>query len=324
MIGSRGALPNIRSPWIDEGVFWIPGCDVDSCRFQNAGAEAYGPVDLPRSLKVSSDTYYYNLAYNFDVRRGFDQDSIQQAAMEFGYGMPTGITLPNERAGFMPTPESLKERFPDGNPWTTGMTINTSIGQGDVVATPIQIANSYATIANGGQHFAPGLADAALDPITCEVEQQYGPRLLNEIFFPPEFRDPIMEGLTGAVAESDGTEDAGTATLAFQAVGFPLDTWPVAGKTGTSEKTGPNGVPLADFAMFAGFGPIDDPRWAGTVILEEAGFGGNYAAPIFATVMNAIATDTVPRALTAAEIANGATAGDADGVCQPNSAEETS
>lgn len=309
MIGSRGALPNVRSPWLDEGVFWIPGCDVDSCRFQNAGAEAYGPVDLPRSLKVSSDTYYYNLAYNFDVRRGFDQDAIQQAAIEFGFGSPTGITLPNERAGFMPTPESLKERFPDGNPWTTGMTINTSIGQGDVVATPVQIANAYATIANGGLHFAPGLADAVLDPITGEVEQRYRPRLLNEVYFPAEFRDPIMEGLVGAVAESDGTDDAGTATLAFQSVGFPLATWPVAGKTGTSEKLGPNGVPLADFAMFAGFGPVEDPQWVGTVILEEAGFGGNYAAPVFAAVMNAIATGTVPPALTAAEVADGAAAG---------------
>lgn len=310
MIGSRGIL-GVRSPFNDEGVFFVPGCDSDTCRFQNAGAEVMGPVDLPASLAVSSDTYYYNLAYNFDVRRGFDQDSIQQAAKKWGYGQPTGVTLPNESPGRMPTPEERRrlheeapEAFPDPE-WRTGDTIITSIGQGDVLATPMQIANSYATIANGGMHFAPGLADAVLDPITGEVEQEYGPRLLDEIFFPDDFRDPILEGLIGAVAESDGTEDGGTATRAFEQVGFPLGTWPVAGKTGTSEKTGPNGVPLADFAMFAGFGPVSDPEWAGAIVLEEAGFGGNVAAPVFARVLVAIANGTVPRALTVDEIAEG-------------------
>ena len=317
MIGSRGIL-GVRSPYLDEGVFFVPGCEADSCRFQNAGAEVMGPVDLPRSLAVSSDTYYYNLAYNFDVRRGFDQDSIQKAAVEFGYGTPSGVTLPNESPGRMPTPderrrlhEEAPEAFPDPE-WRTGDTIITSIGQGDVLATPMQIANSYATIANGGSHFAPGLADAVLDPITGEVEQEYGPRLLNEIYFPDEFRDPIVEGLVGAVAQSDGTEDGGTATRAFESVGFPLGTWPVAGKTGTSEKLGPDGIPLADFAMFAAFGPVTDPQWAGVVVLEEAGFGGNVAAPIFATVLNAIVADDVPRALTLDEVADGVTA-DADG-----------
>ena len=304
LLGSRGVL-DIRSPYEDMGSYRIPGCLDDSCVFSNAGNAILGPVDLRRALTLSSDVYFYNLAANFD-RLQFDRDSVQQAALDFGFGSPTGVQLPNERIGRIPTPESIAAQFEaqqaEGGPeifttgtWTTGMTLNTSIGQGDVLATPLQIATAYGAIANGGTVYAPNLATAVRDPITDAVEISYQPRVINQLYYPSLIADPIRDGLAGVTTFDDGDQE-GTATQAFADVFFPHAAWPVAGKTGTSEKTG-----VADFALFAGFGPLPNPEYLGVVVLEEAGFGGAVAAPVLARIFESIATSTVPEVLTEAE-----------------------
>lgn len=300
LLGSRGVL-DIRSPYNDTGVYYIPTCPNDpTCRFQNAGAKAYGPVDLRTALTVSSDTYFYNLAANFD-RLQFDRDSVQQAAEMFGFGAPTGVTLPNESAGYIPTPErrrALHEADPEAFPfpdWTTGATIQTSIGQGDVLATPLQIAGAYAALANGGRYYSPNLAAAVLDPLTGEPELEFGPRFQRQIYYPSKIADPILDGLKGVTTVENG-DLSGTAVGAFADVGFPHAAWPVAGKTGTSEKDG-----LADFALFVGYGPLPESEYVAVTVLEEAGFGGNVAAPVIATIFERIATDSVEPALTQAE-----------------------
>ena len=300
LLGSRGVL-DINSPYNDQGVYVIPTCPDDpTCRFQNAGQKAYGPVDLARALTVSSDTYFYNLAANFD-RLQFDRDSVQQAAELFGFHNQTGITLPGESAGYLPTPERRQARH-DENPeafpfpdWRTGDTIQTAIGQGDVLATPVQIAAGYATLANGGSFYSPNLADAVLDPVTEEVELDFGARLQRTIYYPQKFSDPITLGLQEVTTFENGTE-GGTAYTAFADVAFPHASWPVAGKTGTSEKDG-----VADFALFAGYGPLPSPSYVGVIVMEEAGFGGEVAAPVIARLFGAIANESVPEAKTEAE-----------------------
>ncbi len=303
LIGSRGIL-RVTSPFLDEGVYRIPNCTTEDCVFTNAGSVPLGPVDLRLALTLSSDVYFYNLAANFD-RLAFDTDSVQQSAELFGFGAPTGVTLPSESAGRIPTPErrrALHEENPEAYPfpeWRTGDTLNTAIGQGDVLATPLQIANAYAVIANGGTLYAPNLGRTVLDPITGETELEFGPRIIRELYWPPEVRNPIWDGLAGVTTYNDGA-NVGTAVQAFADVGFPHDRWPVAGKTGTSEKQSA-ASPIADFALFAGYGPLPNPDYVAVAVLEEAGFGGDVAAPVIARIFERIANDTVPEVLTEAE-----------------------
>ena len=169
LIGSRGIL-SINDPFYDEGVFLIPSCEGGTCRFQNAGEAAYGDVDLRLALTYSSDVYFYNLAASFDILPGFDLESVQVAAKSFGYGSRTGVTLAGEGSGRIPTLASRRDAYrenPDAfltGQWLTGDTLNTSIGQGDVLATPLQIVNSYSALVNGGTLYAPNLGQRILDP----------------------------------------------------------------------------------------------------------------------------------------------------------------
>ena len=291
LLGPRGFL-RIDQYTPDPGYYELFSCEGDQCRFTNANETEYGDVDLRRSLTVSSDVYYYKLAEQFSVRRGFDTDEVQQTAREFGFGAASGIALPYEQAGLMPDPEIKKQRheenpeaFPDSD-WRTGDTLNVSIGQGDVNATPLQLANAYAVFANGGTLYAPNIAARVLDPLTGEVIMEFGPRVINQVWMPPEVRDPIIEGLLGVTQQEEGT--------AFDAfLDFPTLSWPVAAKTGTSEVDG-----KSDFAVFAAFGPEPEADYVMSLVLEEAGFGGEAAAPVVRRVLEPIATESVEERLT--------------------------
>ena len=137
-----------------------------------------------------------------------------------------------ERIGRIPTPESIALLFEEEpevyatGTWTTGMTLNTSIGQGDVLATPLQIATAYAAIANGGTVYAPNLALSVNDPITDEVEISYEARVINELYYPPLISEPISAGLAGVTTFDDG-ENEGTATQAFAEVSSHIRSGPL-------------------------------------------------------------------------------------------------
>jgi penicillin-binding protein 2 len=295
LLGPRGFL-RIDQYTPDPGYYELVSCEGDQCRFQNANEAEYGDVDLRRSLTVSSDVYFYKLAEQFSVRRGFDTDEVQQTAREFGFGAASGIALPYEATGLIPDPEIKQQRheenpeaFPDAD-WRTGDTLNVSIGQGDVNATPLQIANAYAVFANGGTLFAPNIAARVIDPITGEIIMEFGPRVVNEVWLPPEARDPIVDGLIGVTQQEEGT-----AFDAFE--DFPTLSWQVAAKTGTSEVDG-----KSDFAVFAAFGPEPESEYVVAIVLEEAGFGGEAAAPVVRRVLEPIATNTVAERLTDEEL----------------------
>lgn len=311
MLGPRGVL-NPGAEWQDTGFYTLDPC-LGECLFRNAGGQAYGPVDLPLALTYSSDVYFYNLAAGFSMRPGFDEESPQRAAALFGFGKTTGITLPQESPGRLPTREwlsSLCRDYPEDYSdcrWGTGRTLNTAIGQGDVLATPMQIVNAYATFANGGTLYQPNLVRAVVDPFDGTDITTFEPRVLREVYYPDGFRQYIDLGLAGVTTVHVSDKIQGTAYDPF--INFPHDSWPVAGKTGTSERQSLNPNELtADTALFAAWGPTYDPRYVAAAVLEEAGFGGTAAAPIIARIFQAIANDAVPTAYNRAELAEQAAA----------------
>ena len=266
----------------DRGSYTIPECK-GQCTFKNAENAVHGLVDLPRALTVSSDVYFYQLGAQFDQQRGALGDPIEEATTAFGFGQETGIPLPGEQVGFVPTKDHAKARheanptaFPK-NDWFVGDNLNLAIGQGDTVVTPLQLADAYGAFANGGTLYSPNIASAILAPGgTNQVVRTIEPRTLRTIDMPPEVRDPIFAGLVGVTQQKDGT-----AYGSFQ--GFPAG-WTVAGKTGTAQVTG-----KTDTALFAGFGPAESPKYVAVAVLEESGFGARAAAPVVRAIFEPLA-----------------------------------
>ncbi|HVM10244.1 MAG TPA: penicillin-binding protein 2 [Acidimicrobiales bacterium] len=268
----------------DPGFYNVPNCKGEKCQFQNAGRQPHGRVDLRRSLTVSSDVYYYQLGARFWLERSRYPNALQDASRDFGLGARTGIPLPTEKAGVIPSPEWKKEfctkvRCLDDR-WFTGDSINMSIGQGDVLVTPLQLAMSYAVFANGGIRFEPRIASRVVaSGTTDKVVREEPVKESGRLDLPAGIRDPVLQGLRGVIEREEGT-----AFYAFS--GFPRG-FPVAGKTGTAQVRGKQ-----DSAIFAAFAPADNPQYAISVVLEEAGFGGSSAAPIARRILEGIATGT--------------------------------
>ena len=307
----------------DTGTYRYPFCveESDTCVFESPYCCERG-VDLRDAITVSSDTYFYRLGgEGFFVRRSPLDEGIQESARAFGLGSHTGIPLPHERAGVVPDKEYYDYQFEQGvflrggDQWFAGDTINLAIGQGNLLATPLQMANLYAVLASEGKVHQPNIATRVTDR-DGEVLEEFGPRLVRELDWTAQVARPLLDGLNGVTAYNLPSSTGGEALLrgtAYEAfnlpgeggVNFPLDAWPVAGKTGTAEKRGE-----ADYAWFAAFGPATwpergyrhTPEVVVAMVLEQAGFGGDVAAPAVARVLLPIATDTVERARTAREV----------------------
>jgi penicillin-binding protein 2 len=275
----------------DPGRYQIENCqnlETGGCVFRNAGETPYGSVDLRRSLIVSSDVYYYRIGDRFWASSDrYGSTGIQDMARSFGFGETNGVDLPSQSAGFLPTPQGKAERhqlnptaFPDGR-WRTGDNVNISIGQGDVLITPLQLANAYAALANGGTLYAPHLLHEIRDGRTGEVEERFEPQVVRQLDLDPEWLAIITEALSQVV--TDRSDARGTAAGAF--TGFPLFQFPIAGKTGTAQVSGNR----ADNSMFAAYGPLPAPRYAVVAVLENAGFGGRAAAPAVRRMFDALA-----------------------------------
>lgn len=271
-----------HTSYVDRG-----GYEVGNITVYNAGKQAFGSVDLARSLTVSSDVYYYWLGDRFWRERDTYGDGIQDTARHFGLGSRTGIDLPGESSGLIPDPESKRARhesnpeaFPEGN-WYSGDNVNIAIGQGDVLVTPLQLSRVYATIANGGTVYTPRIVSRVLesgdDPSQPpSVVREVEPMVTDMVPMPATTLDPIMNGLAGVTSSHEGT-----AYTAFR--GFDLVSFPVLGKTGTAQVNG-----KADTAIFAAFGPRANPEYAVVAILEESGFGSDSAAPVVRRVFEVI------------------------------------
>jgi penicillin-binding protein 2 len=319
-----------QQPTSDPGFWRMQSCliaegDVEAARAggcikRNAGDATMEGVDLEHSLTFSSDTYYYKLGEAFWIspEAVIPDDGIQRVASSFGLGATTGVQLPGEKAGLMPTAELKRQRhednpeaFPFGD-WFPGDNANIAIGQGDVAITPLQLTNAYAALANGGTVHSPNIVRSVIPPDE-RPPIQFEPRVLRVVDVPDTIEQPILDGLLGVTLQPKVQLDrpGGTAYAAFNepssgGVDFDLYSWPVAGKTGTAEVVG-----QADNSLFAAFGPSGSTRWgtpvlepeyAMVVVLEEAGFGSKAAAPMVARVFDLFANDEVPTALTQDEI----------------------
>lgn len=234
---------------------------------QNAGGVSFGPLQLSEALKVSSDIFFYTLGgrLNQDIEED-GKEFIQDWAEQLGLGAPTGIDVPGEAAGLVPNPawraDLLKEGLTD-RPWTSGDSVNLSVGQGDLQADPLQMAVAYAAIANGGTVVRPHVGLRAQDP-AGRVVQEVNPTPRREVEIDPEWRSAIMRGLTAAAMEPGGTS--------YSVFGnFPFD---VAGKTGTAETS--SGI---DQSWYVAVAPADDPEIVVAFTFEQGGFGVDTAAP---------------------------------------------
>jgi penicillin-binding protein 2 len=284
------------TPVDDIGTFTVPGCEKAAqhslCVFHDDDNSAAGLINLPSALTVSSDYYFYNLGYLFwSQTNRFGQTPIQNVAAEYGLTQTTNIDLPQEVQGRVDSPEvrqQLHAAAPKAFPyvsWFTGDNIEMAFGQGTTALTPIALANAYATFANGGTRYAPEVAAAVVDP-HGKVVVRYTPRVLGHVSLPASVRDPILQGLTGVVADPSGTGYG-----PFHAnINFSLSSFPIAGKTGTASNR-----PLVEpNSWFVGFGPTTHPRYVVLCVIDEGGYGAEASAPVVAKTFNYLVAHPVP------------------------------
>ncbi len=227
--------------------------------FHNVEAGVYSSMSLRTALAESCDTWFYRLGdliwRSNPAKKG---TLIQQWARRLGLGAPTGIDLSGEASGTVPTPAWFRRQF--GYPWTEGQTINLSIGQGTLQASPLQLAVAYSAFVNGGTVVRPHVAraiirGASVRPLRFKPVRKV--RLVDA--------DVIREGLYMAAHDA-----AGTSASIF--ANFPV---PVAGKTGTAETC--HGCD--DHSWYASFAPYRHPKVVVVVMIEHGGFGAQAAAP---------------------------------------------
>ncbi len=216
----------------------------------------HGQVDLLDAIKMSCNSFFYRLS----LKTGLDAWS--DYAKRFGFGSPTGIDLSGESAGIVPDKAYL-DRLYGKNGWTNGMLLNLGIGQGDLLVTPLQMAQFAMILANRGTYFPPHLIRRVYDPELHQyTNQKPQPKTVEGVS--QRTYAVIAEGMFKVVNEERGT---GRASY--------LPDHKVAGKTGTAQN--PHGE---DHAWFIGFAPYEIPQVAICVFVENGGGGGANAAPI--------------------------------------------
>jgi penicillin-binding protein 2 len=234
--------------------------------FENAGRAPHGPVALRQALSVSSDVYFYLLGQKAETTG--DGLLIQRWARKLGIGHTTGIDLPSETPGRVPTPKWRQEWNEAGlseepRPWTVGDNVNLSVGQGDLLTNPLQMAVAYAAIANRGKVVTPRLGLRIEDSSGRPLQELAAPTA-RKIDIDPTYREAILDGLRSAA-----NDPGGTSTPVFE--GFPVE---VAGKTGTAERFG-----HGDQSWYIALAPYPNPRYVVAVTIEGGGFGAEAAAP---------------------------------------------
>lgn len=247
--------------------------EIGNTTFSCWKKDGHGEIDIVKAIAYSCDVYFYNLGLEIGI------DRLSRYAKACGLGRKTGIDLPYEEKGFVPTRSWKKNffRILSQKRWYPGETIVMSIGQGYLTVTPLQMAMLYSAIANGGYTYRPHLVRAMKRDTR---ESIFKPGLAGHLPFSRENLDIIKEGLYEAV------EGQGTGIFA------KIDNISVAGKTGTAQVIGSgkfedSEVPFRyrDHAWFCGFAPYESPELVTVVLIEHGGNGAEVAAPIFKEIM---------------------------------------
>jgi len=263
-VGKRTAQQTIYDP----GYF-----QFGNHRFRDDKPGGHGTVDMYKSLVASCDTYYYMLGNDLGI------DNIARFIGQFGFGAKTGIDVEGEATGVLPSQEWKRKRFrkPEQQKWYAGETVSVGIGQGYNAYTPLQMALAMATIANNGVMYRPHLVNY-IENIKSGERTLVEPKMQRTIALKPENIEFIKRALAGVNIE-------GTGARAFAKAEYTS-----GGKTGTAqvvamkqnEKYNEKNVAERhrDHALFIAFAPLESPKIALAVVVENAGFGAVAAAPI--------------------------------------------
>jgi penicillin-binding protein 2 len=258
-------------------------------RFRDSKPGGHGIVDMYKSIVLSSDVYYYMLANDMGI------DAIAGFMKRFGFGTRTGIDIEGEAAGVLPSPEWKLTRFsrPEQQKWYAGETISIGIGQGYNAYTPLQLAVALATLADNGAMFRPRLVSHVDNPRTGE-RRYFEPELVRQVQLQPEHIAFIKQAMAGVNIE-------GTAARSFVGAQYTS-----GGKTGTAQVVGLKqgekyeeekvAERLRDHSLYIAFAPLDGPKIALAVLVENGGFGSRTAAPIARTVLDYFLLGKLPRA----------------------------
>lgn len=252
---------------------------LDRQQFRNWNPHVNRPMTLPEALAESCDTYFYEIGNRFYEQGEEGRARMQQWARRFGFGSPTGIDIGGEEPGLVPTPEWRRKTFTSDwdRAWNPGDSIQLSIGQKDLLVTPLQMAAFYAMLANGGNLVTPYLVASVEQP-----GSPGSPRLVLRRFA-PERPQPAGVDTAALAAVRDGLWRAthsinGTASGVF--AGYEV---PISGKTGTAEKVVrlPGYPPghLEDQSWWCGWGPSESARLVVCALIENGGHGSAAAAP---------------------------------------------
>jgi penicillin-binding protein 2 len=261
--------------WTGMGEDWSKRC------WKRTG---HGTESFMDGMADSCDIVFYEIGHDFYKREG---EELQDFLTDFGFGQLMGIDLPGETKGRVPTAEwkkAFNEDYPEYQRWLPGDTVNMSIGQGDVLATPLQVAATYAGIGNGGKVLRPHVLRQVLssdgEPVlTSEPEVVFEPEVKKQNL------DIIHQSLVGVITR-------GTGQAAFR--GFPVQ---VAGKTGTAEVNKKD-----DMAWFVGYAPANNPKYVVVTVLEQGGGGGSVAAPAVRQVLAQLLGERVEHVTTAKDV----------------------
>lgn len=267
-INCTGTWAGLGPGWIKHG--WLPA--------------GHGPMDFRSAIIHSCDVFFFEMGFRLN---NIDASLLPSYGHHFGFGEPTGIDAVEESAGLVPDPAWKEEFFTgEGNPfWVPGDAVNLAVGQGDLLATPLQVANMMAAIANGGTLYQPHLVMRISGTPQAE-EQVFTPSERGHLPISEASLQLIREGLDGVTSDPGGT-----AYHAFDGVSFSS-----AGKTGTAETPGEK-----PHAWFAGYAPVEAPQIAVAVVVENSGEGSVWAAPICRQMMEAFLLGPPPSEPTQSE-----------------------
>jgi len=261
-ITTPGSTYRCQGKWIEMGEQWKKYC------WNHAG---HGYETFMDGIKDSCDVVFYEIGYAFYKDKG---EKLQEFSRRFGLGAKSGIDLPGEAEGRVPDAKwkaAYNENYPEYRQWLPGDTVNMAIGQGDILVTPLQMADVYAGIANGGKVMEPHVLKQVLG-------QDGKPVLTAEptVAFDTKAKKGNLASMKTALVSV--TQPGGTGAGAFR--GFPVR---VAGKTGTAQVAGKD-----DYAWFVGFAPANKPRYCVVVAIEQGGHGGSVAGPAARQILAAL------------------------------------
>ncbi|MGI6591535.1 MAG: penicillin-binding protein 2 [Eggerthellaceae bacterium] len=270
MAGLKYGFANSTKTWTCTGTWTGFGKSFAQKCWKTGG---HGTLDFKNAIIQSCDSVFYEIAKDFYEARGtIGDDAMQDYVKKFGFNKTTGIDLSGESEGRIPTPEWKSEYFkdaPEEAQWLPGDMTNMVIGQGYVLGTMLQLAVAYGAIATGGNLVKPHLLKQVRNSSGDVVIQQDGGVDSTIDDLNKSHLNLLKQGLIGVVENTSQ-------------ISSTLSGYKVAGKTGTAEQTDKN-----DHALFACFGPYDDPKYVVTCIIEEGEAGGSIAAPTAAKVMKA-------------------------------------